>query len=240
LVAVVAFAIYSLLNLPMKKYTEAFIGAYADKTISPEEKDQLDRIAKLYRISDEKRKIWEQESIARLYPGETPPVTQKAKQEEKLPPPPSLPPLDPSLEAKQHVQQGMTYVSLAKQNPGKANENYDNAVLEFSRAIEQSPCYAAAYANRAVAYLQQKKFNKSLDDLNKAADCDPQDKITYYNLASLYSLQNQRDRAMDALDRALELGFNDYDALRSDQDLKNIRQDREFRKILEKHKIFLK
>jgi hypothetical protein len=44
---------------------------------------------------------------------------------------------------------------------------------------------------------------------------------------------------MDALDRALGCGFNNYDALRFDKDLDNLRGEPEFRATLEKHKIFL-
>lgn len=147
-------------------------------------------------------------------------------------------------EAKQHLQQGMTYVSLAQSNPKTASENYDNALLEFTNAIKRYPNYAEAYSNRGVAYMQQKKFNKALEDLKKAAELKPKDPIIHYNLAAIYSLQNQVDLSLDELDKALENGFDNYDALKptgkqSDPDLKNLRKDAEFRKVLEKHKIFI-
>jgi tetratricopeptide (TPR) repeat protein len=149
-----------------------------------------------------------------------------------------------SLEAKQHLQQGMTYVSLAQKNPATKSENYENARLEFNHAIELYPNYAEAYSNRGVAYMQQKKFNKALEDLKKAAELKPKDPIIHYNLTALYSLQNQLDLALDELDKSLEYGFDNYDALKpsgpnSDPDLKNLRKDPEFRKILEKHKVFI-
>lgn len=131
----------------------------------------------------------------------------------------------------ERLQQGLTYVNL---------KEYDNALKEFTRAIEIHPQYAAAYANRGLVYMQQKKYNKALDDLKKAVELDPNDKMIYYNLTAYYSHQKQLDRALDSLDRALTLGFNDYDALRKDPDLANVRQHTEFRKVLEKHKVFLK
>lgn len=149
-----------------------------------------------------------------------------------------------SPEAKQHLQQGMTYAALAQGNPKTASENYENASMEFSRAIELYPGYAEAYSNRGVAYMQQKKFNKALEDLKKAAELKPEDPIIHYNLAALYSLQNQLDLALEELDKALKYGFNNYDALKpsgpnSDPDLKNLRKHEEFRKVLEKHKVFI-
>jgi tetratricopeptide (TPR) repeat protein len=147
-------------------------------------------------------------------------------------------------EAKQHLQQGMTYVSLAQANPKTASENYDNALLEFTNAIKLYPNYAEAYSNRGVAYMQQKKYNKAEEDLKKAAELKPKDPIIHYNLAALYSIQNKTDLSLDSLDRSLENGFNNYDALKptgkqSDPDLKNLRKDPEFRKVLEKHKVFI-
>ena len=92
--------------------------------------------------------------------------------------------------------------------------------------------------------MQQKKFNKALEDLKKGAELKPKDPIIHYNLAALYSLQNQLDLALDELDEALENGFNNYDALKptgakSDPDPKNLRHDPEFKKVLEKHKVFI-
>lgn len=124
----------------------------------------------------------------------------------------------------------MTYVSM---------RDYENALVEFSRAIELTPSYAVAYANRGVTFMQQRKYNKALDDLKKAVELSPRDKNIHYNLTALYALQGHKDRAFDSLDQALKLGFNQYDVLRSDPDLQNLRTDPEFRRVLEKHKIFL-
>lgn len=149
-----------------------------------------------------------------------------------------------SPEAKQHLQQGMTYVSLAKSNPKTKAENYNNALLEFSKAIEISPKYAEAYSDRGVVYMQQKKYNKAEVDLKKAAELDPKDPYILYNLTALYSLEKKNDLAIDYLDQALANGFDNYDVLRpsgkdSDPDLANLRKDPEFKTILEKHKVFI-
>lgn len=137
----------------------------------------------------------------------------------------------PPARAEQYVGQGMSYASL---------KDFDNAVREFTRAIELSPNYAVAYANRGVAYMQQKKLNLALDDLKKAAELSPKDNMVHYNLAALYTLQGQNDRALASLDKALELGFNQYSAFRNDPDLRRLRDDPEFQKVLERHKVFLK
>lgn len=134
-------------------------------------------------------------------------------------------------EAKLNMQQGINYMRA---------KDWDNAIKEFTLAIQKHPPYDVAYSNRAVAYMQQKKFNKALDDLKEAEKINPKNATVHYNFVALYSLQNQLDRSLDSLDRCLELGFNNYDALRTDPDLNNVRKHPEFRKILEKHKVFIK
>lgn len=140
-------------------------------------------------------------------------------------------PSGPPTEAKLNLQQGMNYMRA---------KDWDNAINEFTLAIQKYPQYDTAYSNRAVAYMQQKKFNKAMDDLKEAERINPKNPNVHYNFTCWYSLQNQLDRALDSLDKALQYGFTEYDALRNDPDLNNVRKHPEFRKILEKHKVFIK
>lgn len=114
---------------------------------------------------------------------------------------------------------------------------FDEAIREFTLAIEQHPNFEASYSNRAAAFIAQKKFDKAMDDLNKALLINPNHPVVHYNFAALYSLQNQTDRSLASLDKALELGFNDFAFLQQDPDLDNVRRGKEFRNILKKHKV---
>ena len=150
-------------------------------------------------------------------------------------------PAQPSLEVTQHLKQGMAYVSTAKNagTPAIFNENINNAINEFSNAIKKDPSYATAYSNRAVAYMMQKKYNLALDDLKKAKELKPNDPAVRYNLASCHSLMGNVDLGFVELDAALANGFNDYDSLRKDPDIANLRKSPDWRKTLEKYKVFL-
>ncbi|MFN3479966.1 MAG: tetratricopeptide repeat protein [Thermodesulfovibrionales bacterium] len=172
-------------------------------------------------------------------PESQPPQTAETQQQEQTTQPPAqlgkgstTPTAQATIptEAKLNMQQGINYMR---------SKDYDNAIKEFTLAIEKYPQYDVAYSNRAVAYMHQGKFNKALDDLKKAEEINPNNPTVHYNFVALYSMQKQIDRALDSLDRALELGFNNYDALRNDPDLNNVRRHPEFRKICEKYKIFI-
>ncbi|OPY66239.1 MAG: Tetratricopeptide repeat protein [Syntrophorhabdaceae bacterium PtaU1.Bin034] len=148
---------------------------------------------------------------------------------------------EPSQDVKAHLKQGMSYVSVAKSSgsPAAFNENIGNAINEFSNAINKDAGYAEAYSNRAVAYMLQKKYNKALDDLKKAKELKPESASIRYNLASVHSLMGDVDYGLDELDEALAKGFNDYDSLRRDPDINNLRKHKEYQKILEKYKVFI-
>ncbi|SEM71953.1 TPR repeat-containing protein [Syntrophus gentianae] len=148
---------------------------------------------------------------------------------------------DASFEVKSHIKQGLSYVSTAKNAHNKAlfDENIENALKEFSLAIEKAPDYADAYSNRGVAYMQQRKFNKALEDLKKAKELKADSPSIRYNLACLYSLKGDVDFGLDELDASLTNGFSDYESLRKDPDLNNLRKHPEFKKVLEKHKVFI-
>jgi Tfp pilus assembly protein PilF len=170
-----------------------------------------------------------------IWPRSNQTVTPSAPNESSLqlqqpPPPPPVFPPSQEADAKLRFQQGMGFVTS-----GRINE----AIQEFSEAIRLNPNYTVAYGNRAVAYIQQKKYNKAREDLTKTLSLAPSDRIALYNLAVVYTLQQDIDLALDALDKALKNGFDNYDALRNDSDLTELRKSPEFRKVLERHKIFL-
>lgn len=116
--------------------------------------------------------------------------------------------------------------------------DYENAIIEFKKslAIERT---SKAYANLGVCYMKTGKTNKALSAMKNAVAMSSCDSFAQYNLAAIYSVMDKTDLGMDALDRALGCGFNNYDALRFDKDLDNLRGEPEFRATLEKHKIFL-
>ena len=148
---------------------------------------------------------------------------------------------EPSLEVRSYMKQGFAYISTAK-NAREASirdENIENALKEFSVAIQKDPTYAEAYSSRGATYMQQKKFNKAEEDLRRAKELAPTNASVSYNYACLHSLKGNVDLALDEIDAALTNGFTDYDALRLDPDLANLRKHADFRKILEKHKVFI-
>jgi tetratricopeptide (TPR) repeat protein len=131
-------------------------------------------------------------------------------------------------QAKHHFQRGLTFAAMGRIEEG---------IQAFTMAIGLNPTYAAAYGNRGVAYLTQRKYNQALEDLQHAVRLAPEDRNALYNLAALRTLRQEFDLAIETLDQALTHGFDNDEALRRDVDLEGLRRRPEFRQLLERHQI---
>lgn len=60
----------------------------------------------------------------------------------------------------------------------------------------------------------------------------PGDDLVWYNLGCSYALTNHCDEAFEALTKAVELGYGDYDWMKSDPDLKSLHRDPRFESLL--------
>ncbi len=131
--------------------------------------------------------------------------------------------------ANSHISQGMLYANMS---------DFPNAINEFKSSIKCRKT-AKGYSNLGAAYMHVGKMNLALDALKKAEGRNKKDNIVLYNLAAAYSLTDNTDLSLVYLDKALKYGFKNYDALRFDPDLANLRGEPEFRSALEKHKVFI-
>lgn len=67
----------------------------------------------------------------------------------------------------------------------------------------------------------------AIDDFKKGLDQHPNDIALHFNIACAYSLTEQVDKAYEHLDKAVSLGFDDFDKIRTHDDLAFVRiQDR--------------
>jgi tetratricopeptide (TPR) repeat protein len=123
-------------------------------------------------------------------------------------------------------------VSISYTNRGIAyagKGQYDQAIADYDTAIKASPKYENAYFSRGNAYYAKKQYDEAIADYNKAIELNPKNPHPYYNMACLYSV-----RACIWLRKSVENGFKDWDSIKKDKDLDNIRNSPCYKEIIGK------
>ena len=67
----------------------------------------------------------------------------------------------------------------------------------------------------------------------------PENSIAWYNLACSYAVLGMIDPAFSTLQRSLELGYRYLDRLRKDPDLKILRRDPRFVRLLRRYEFLV-
>ncbi|MGD0276591.1 MAG: tetratricopeptide repeat protein, partial [Syntrophales bacterium] len=97
------------------------------------------------------------------------------------------------------------------------------AEAEYKEALSIQPNYSPALNNLALVYMKKGEYAQALPLLKKKVELQPNIPDGYYNLASLYALQNKKEEATSWLDKAVKRGLRDWNLIKTDPDLNNIR-----------------
>jgi tetratricopeptide (TPR) repeat protein len=105
--------------------------------------------------------------------------------------------------------------------------------LEFlGRILERDPFFTDALRVHANNLAAKGQSARALQLDRRLVRLQPDRPIPWYNLACSYAVLGMTDPALDALRRALELGYRHLDHLRRDPDLKSLRHDPRFLRLL--------
>ena len=104
----------------------------------------------------------------------------------------------------------------------------------YTKCIENNPNNADLYFIRGEQNRKILKFTSAISDFIKSVELEPGNLEAYYAVASTASLAYKKKYALLWLQKALEAGFNDYQRIATDPRLDNIRNTKEFKKLLKK------
>lgn len=84
----------------------------------------------------------------------------------------------------------------------------------------------------AELYTKAGNYEKGLAIDFRLSRLRPHDDLVWYNLGCSYALTRRTDEAFEALAKAIDLGYGDYDWMKSDRDLGNLNSDPRFESLL--------
>ncbi len=84
---------------------------------------------------------------------------------------------------------------------------YEEAISDYTKALEIEPQSADVYANRGLAYSQIGRNDKAISDFNEALEINPQYALAYNSRAVVYYTIGEYDKAWRDVHKAQRLGY---------------------------------
>ena len=96
-------------------------------------------------------------------------------------------------------------------------DQFDEAISDYNKAIEIDPKYAKAYNNRGWVYHREGLYDKAISDYNKAIVINPRYAQAYVNRGVAYYRKGDNENACSDVIRACELEMcKGYDWIKSE------------------------
>ena len=107
-------------------------------------------------------------------------------------------------------------------------ENHKLAEKHLTNAIAMNPERDELYASRALAHYAMKNFRQALADFEKAIEVSPEQGAHHYNRACMLTLLGRAEEALLSLKEAVVLDSGFAELARTDSDLAEMRNKKQF------------
>ena len=107
----------------------------------------------------------------------------------------------------------------------------EDAIKNYKMALHHNKYFEEAYINLSTAYLNKKSFKLSLKTLKTLESINPKHPLLHYNFSCYYSLLGNIPKGIESLKQAILHGFKNHHILKTDPDIKNLRQNPQFREL---------
>lgn len=124
-------------------------------------------------------------------------------------------------------------VELSASHEDGQGEDLEFEVAFYEELLKKLPNSIDILMALGNDYVRRGSFDRGLWVDQRLCELRAQDPIVHYNLACSYSLLGRVDEALAALEKAIRLGYRDYAYMQKDPDLKSLRTDPRYRRLLE-------
>ena len=100
------------------------------------------------------------------------------------------------------------YAHLKKGDEYSDKQKWNEAIAEYTKAIEAAPKLVQSYNNRAAAYTEKGEYDKAIADCTQAIEIDQKSTIPYYNRSVAYLYNQEFEKTIADCEKILELGLN--------------------------------
>jgi Flp pilus assembly protein TadD len=108
----------------------------------------------------------------------------------------------------------------------------DFDIAFFDRILTRNPHDVHVLRRQAEGLARKGEYVRALELDRRLVSLRPNDGVARYNLACSLALGEYRGEAIDQLRQAMEKGYNDFEYLVHDTDLKNLRSEPAYHELL--------
>ena len=109
------------------------------------------------------------------------------------------------------------------------------AIQQYKKALQLNPKFVPAINNLALVTAANKEYYKALTIFLDVLNYYPDDAETHYNIACMYSRLKRVDESIDWLKKAIDKGYTNWESIKRDRDLNNIRDSLAYRDLIKGH-----
>lgn len=109
----------------------------------------------------------------------------------------------------------------------------DKAIIYYEKALSIKPDFLEALNGLAILYAAKKEYENAIPYFKKIVQLNPENASPYFNVACMYSRLNNVEKSIDWLRKAINRGYDNWDLIKNDKDLENIRESSHFKEILQ-------
>jgi len=104
----------------------------------------------------------------------------------------------------------------------------DKAILNYQNALSLKSDFKPALNSLSNAFTNRNDYSKAIFFLEKLIALDPDKNALYYDIACLYAKQNKKNVALEWLTKAIDKGFDNWELIKTDRNLLNIRNSTDY------------
>jgi tetratricopeptide (TPR) repeat protein len=111
----------------------------------------------------------------------------------------------------------------------------DKALFQYQKALSINPKFTLAMNRLAVVHMIKEEYDKAISIFKKLIELQPNDAIAHYNISCMYSRKNNIEESISWLMKAIKKGYNNWDLIKTDKDLENIRGSSYYKELVKDH-----
>lgn len=115
-------------------------------------------------------------------------------------------------------------------------ERFKEAVNHFSEMLRKEPGNAEVHFKLGFALAKLERFKEAISHYSETVRSDSHfGTVASYNIACIYSIQNKIKESISWLKKAIEKGYNNWNLIKTDKELENIRGSSYYKELIAAH-----